>query len=217
MYQIPLQIFAKHLIKIRHYQSVYCFLDIIVVRLDTPHPIKRRDYMPVIILAMHGAPPTDFPSKETIELFNLHARLEHADEQENKTMLERYKHLDAKIRSWPRTPENDPFHAGSVEIADRLREATQQEVIVGFNEFCAPSLDEAFERAMTHSPSKIIVINILREMPIIAIVPTPIKIAIVLITYHSGFFINAKRRITAPTTDKVKDKKESGRIYKNRG
>ena len=26
--------------------------------------------MPVIFLAMHGAPPNDFPTNETIELFN---------------------------------------------------------------------------------------------------------------------------------------------------
>jgi hypothetical protein len=33
--------------------------------------------MPVIILAMHGSLPLDFPTNETVELFNLHARLEH--------------------------------------------------------------------------------------------------------------------------------------------
>jgi sirohydrochlorin cobaltochelatase len=115
--------------------------------------------MPVIILAMHGAPPSDFPPNETIELFNLHARLEHANEGESEALQERYQRLDAKIRAWPRTPENDPFYVGSVEIADRLRETTRLEVILGFNEFCAPSLDEAFELAMSHSPQKIIVIT----------------------------------------------------------
>lgn len=115
--------------------------------------------MPVIILAMHGAPPSDFPPNETIELFNLYARLELANDQESQEMQERYNYLDTKMRDWPRTPENDPFYAGSVEIADHLREATRQEVILGFNEFCSPSLDEAFERALTQSPKKIIVIT----------------------------------------------------------
>lgn len=115
--------------------------------------------MPVTILAMHGAPPSDFPPNETIELFNLHARLEHAGESESGELLERYQHLDAKMRAWPRTPENDPFYAGSLEIAEYLREATRQEVILGFNEFCSPSLDEAFERAIALSPGKVVVIT----------------------------------------------------------
>lgn len=115
--------------------------------------------MPVIILAMHGAPPNDFPTNETIELFNLHARLEHAQERDSLALRERYDQLDAKMRAWKRTPKNDPFYAGSLEMADRLREVTQQKVILGFNEFCAPSLDEAFEQAMESSPVKIIVVT----------------------------------------------------------
>ena len=61
--------------------------------------------------------------------------------------------------AWRRTPKNDPFYAGSLEITNRLREVTQQEVILGFNEFCAPSLDETFEQAMESSPAKIIVVT----------------------------------------------------------
>jgi hypothetical protein len=32
----------------------------------------------VIVLAMHGAPPLDFPEEELGEFFNLHSRLAHA-------------------------------------------------------------------------------------------------------------------------------------------
>lgn len=111
--------------------------------------------MSVIILAMHGAPPNDFPTNETIELFNLHARLEHTQGRESLALRERYDQLDAKMRAWKRTPQNDPFYAGSLEIANRLREVTQQEVILGFNEFCAPSLDEAFERQWNPTPRRL--------------------------------------------------------------
>jgi hypothetical protein len=31
----------------------------------------------IIVLAMHGVPPSDFPPAERIELFGLQARLEH--------------------------------------------------------------------------------------------------------------------------------------------
>lgn len=115
--------------------------------------------MTVIILAMHGAPPNDFPTNETVELFNLHARLEHVAEEESLSLRERYDHLDAKMRAWPRNLDNDPFHAGSVDLASHLREVTQQEVILGFNEFCSPSLEQAFEQAIKSDPVKIIVIT----------------------------------------------------------
>ena len=115
--------------------------------------------MPVIILAMHGAPPIDFPTNETVEMFNLHARLEHVAERESLALRERCDQLDAKMRAWPRTPENDPFHAGSTDIASKLHEVTQQEVILGFNEFCNPSLEQAFEQAIKSDPDKIIVVT----------------------------------------------------------
>jgi len=112
-----------------------------------------------ILLAMHGSPPNDFPPNEIAELFNLHARLEHASAGPQEALLERYSQLDAKIRSWPRSAENDPFYAGSLELAGHLSRYTGNKVILGFNEFCAPSLDEAFEQALETAPEKVIVIT----------------------------------------------------------
>ncbi len=63
----------------------------------------------VIVLAMHGAPPNDFPERETAELFGLHARLEHAHEPERAALEHRHAELDAKMRAWPRaTPPAVP-------------------------------------------------------------------------------------------------------------
>jgi len=115
--------------------------------------------MPIIILAMHGAPPNDFPTSETVELFNLHARLEHSAARDSSALRERYDQLDTKMRAWPRTPQNDPFHAGSLEIANQLQDVTQQEAIFGFNEFCVPSLEKAFSQAMESKPEKITVVT----------------------------------------------------------
>jgi len=70
----------------------------------------------------------------------------------------RYRKLDAKIRAWPRTVKNDPFWAGSQELAEHLRTATGSEVIVGFNEFCAPTLDDALDQAARQS-DKVFVIT----------------------------------------------------------
>lgn len=74
-------------------------------------------------------------------------------------MRERYDQLDAKMRAWLRTPENDPFHTGSIDIASNLQEVTHMEVILGFNEFWNPSLEQAIEQAIKPDPDKIIVIT----------------------------------------------------------
>ena len=113
----------------------------------------------IIVLVMHGVPPNNFPKREMAELFSLHARMEGAVGVE-RVMLERRRlELDTKMRAWPRTAQNDPFYAGSQELAAHLSEATGCEVIVGFNEFCAPSLDEALSQAIAREAEKVIVIT----------------------------------------------------------
>ncbi len=113
----------------------------------------------IIVLAMHGAPPNDFPQHETAELFGLHARLEHARGPERAALERRHVELEANMRAWPRTPQNDPFHTGSQELAEHLGRVTGCKVIIGFNEFCAPSLDEALDQAATDAAERIIVIT----------------------------------------------------------
>ncbi len=112
-----------------------------------------------VVLAMHGIPPNDFPLRETAEIFGLHMRLEHAAGPEHAMLERRYAELDAKMRAWPRTAQNDPFYVGSQELAEQLRCATGYVVIVGFNEFCAPGLDEALDQAAVGNADQIIVIT----------------------------------------------------------
>lgn len=113
----------------------------------------------MIVLAMHGAPPNDFPRHEMAELFGLHARLEHAAGPERTALERRHAELDAKVRAWLRTAQNDPYHAGSQDLAAYLNRATGHEVIVGFNEFCAPDLDEALDQAIALGADKVIVVT----------------------------------------------------------
>lgn len=113
----------------------------------------------VIVLAMHGAPANDYPKHEMAKLLGLHARLAHATGAEHAELERRYLELDAKMRAWPRTAQNDPFYAGSQELAVHLSRATGCEVIVGFNEFCAPNLDEALDQAAARGAEKVIVIT----------------------------------------------------------
>jgi sirohydrochlorin cobaltochelatase len=121
---------------------------------------KKRDRpKAVIVLAMHGSPPLDFPKAEMAEFMGLHAGLGRVAGAAASGQRVRYDQLEAKMRSWPRTGQNDPFYAGSQELAKHLRQESGLEVIVGFNEFCAPTLDEALERAAAREAGKIIVIT----------------------------------------------------------
>ena len=113
----------------------------------------------VIVLVMHGAPPNDFPEREMAELFSLDARVGGVAGVKRVELERRRLELDAKMRAWPRTAQNDPFYAGSQELAAHLSEATGCEVIVGFNEFCAPSLNEALSHAIARGAEKIIVVT----------------------------------------------------------
>jgi sirohydrochlorin cobaltochelatase len=112
----------------------------------------------IILLAMHGAPPLDFPKSELAEFFGLHAKIGHTGGPVPDHLVTRYRKLEARVRAWPRTSDNDPFYAGSVELAGELSKHSGLEVILGFNEFCAPTLDEALGRAASEA-ERIIVIT----------------------------------------------------------
>jgi sirohydrochlorin cobaltochelatase len=120
---------------------------------------KAEQPKAVIVLAMHGAPPLDFPREEMTEFMSLHARVGHGPGQDAGSLKQRYVDLEAKMRAWPRTGQNDPFYAGSQALANELRRESGLEVIVGFNEFCAPTLDNALERAAAREAEKVIVIT----------------------------------------------------------
>lgn len=113
----------------------------------------------VVVLAMHGAPANDFPKKEMAELFVLRAKLKHAPATGRTALEERLHQLDAQMRTWPRTAQNDPFFEGSQALAKQLRAEMKCEVIIGFNEFCAPTVDEAIDQAAATGAEQVIVVT----------------------------------------------------------
>jgi sirohydrochlorin cobaltochelatase len=113
----------------------------------------------VIVLVMHGAPPRDFPRQLLGEFFSLHARLSQAAEADKPTLLARFEPLERQMREWPRTPQNDPFYAFSEELAGALAAASGDEVIVGYNEFCAPDVPLALEQAVELGARRIVVVT----------------------------------------------------------
>jgi sirohydrochlorin cobaltochelatase len=110
----------------------------------------------VIVLAMHGVPANDFPKDELQDYFDLHTRWEHG-ELKSEALRKHCLALERKIRIWPRTAFNDPFFSGSLDLAGRLEKAVNREVIVGFNEFCSPSLKEALYLAAQKTKKVIII------------------------------------------------------------
>lgn len=117
--------------------------------------VKKQDTF--ILLAMHGTPPNDFPKDDAAQFFRLHSQM-HSGEA-NETLKRRYDKLEDKMRNWPRTSQNDPYSAGSQDLGLQLSKVTGYEVIVGFNEFCAPSLDDAFDQTAKKGAQKFIVVT----------------------------------------------------------
>lgn len=113
----------------------------------------------VIVLAMHGAPPNDFPKRDLGEFFALHGRMEQSGAALSEEARARHAQLEARLLNWPRTPANDPFCAGSHELAEHLRRESGREVMVGFNEFCAPTLDGALDEAVRLGAEEVVVIT----------------------------------------------------------
>lgn len=111
-----------------------------------------------VVLAMHGSPPNDFPRQELGEFFALHSRVE-AGSPIGHEPWARYRELEGRVRAWPRTAENDPFHAGSMRLAEEIGRALGMTVIVGFNEFCAPNLEAALAQAVGERAERVVVLT----------------------------------------------------------
>lgn len=116
----------------------------------------------VIVLASHGAPPSDFPHPELSDFFRLHSQLESGHGHGSQPLTDvqiRYEQLESRMRNWPRNEKNDPFYTGSISLAKALELESGLPVIVGFNEYCAPSLDEALDQAAAKGARRVVVIT----------------------------------------------------------
>lgn len=112
----------------------------------------------IIVLAMHGMPPKDFPEKEKMEFLRLHSQHSKPGAL-TAEQISRHDELDAKMRAWPRTPQNDSFHEASYRIADEMKKASQGEVLVAFNEFCSPTVAETLDKAAALNQGEVVVVT----------------------------------------------------------
>ena len=111
----------------------------------------------VVVLAMHGSPPLAFPREELQEYFLLEARGHHRPHAGGHSP--RLRELESRMRAFPRSETNDPFWKGSRDLADALEKACGLPVFLGFNEFCAPDLDETFDRAVSEGAGRVVVVT----------------------------------------------------------
>ena len=111
-----------------------------------------------IVLIMHGMTPKDYPHHDKKEYMSLRAK-HHDAHSVSGSVQDRLKleEMERKIRRWPRTKANDPFHAAALRISKDLERFSRLKVFVGFNEFCAPSAHEALEKAATSGAREVIV------------------------------------------------------------
>lgn len=98
-----------------------------------------------VILVGHGAPARDFP-REIVARWKM---LEGRRQASGGPPSAEEAALDRQIREHPRTADNDPYRAGFVALgaalSARIGDATLH---LAYNEFCAPTVEEAVEQAL---------------------------------------------------------------------
>jgi sirohydrochlorin ferrochelatase len=93
-----------------------------------------------VVLVGHGAAAKDCPRELVMKLKALEARRHGSGGEPTPEEIE----LDRRVRTWPRTPQNDPYMAGLESLADQMRSGLNGTVlVVAYNEFCTPSLEDA--------------------------------------------------------------------------
>ena len=92
-----------------------------------------------VLLVAHGSPARDLPRALLREMRQLHVSADKSPDD-----VERERELDHQIRHWPRTAESDPYRAGTEALVKELQAALgDTPVSAAYNEFCAPSIEEA--------------------------------------------------------------------------
>lgn len=119
------------------------------------YPQTTAGDLRTVILVGHGAPPRGFPRERLVRLKALEGRRQATGEP----MTEEEAELDRAVRAVPRTPENDPYAFGVEALAAALRPLLGgARLLVAYNEFCAPSLEDAVAQAVAEGARAITVV-----------------------------------------------------------
>jgi sirohydrochlorin cobaltochelatase len=109
-----------------------------------------------VILVGHGGIPKGCPQELVTKLKRLEAQRRAAKLPPSAEELE----LDTKIRRWPRTAETDPYQAGLEAVGAMLRPHLNGDLFaLAYNEFCAPTLEDAVEGLIGQGATSITVLT----------------------------------------------------------
>lgn len=109
-----------------------------------------------VVLVGHGGIPKDCPGDLVTNL----KRLEGQRRQSGQPMSAEEAKLDHKIRRWPRNGQTDPYQSGLQALAAKLQPLLNgARFAIAYNEFCAPTLEEAVAELVGQGVSDIIVIT----------------------------------------------------------
>ena len=107
-----------------------------------------------VVLVGHGGIPKDCPQDLVTRLKRLEAQRRAAKMPPTVEELE----LDQKIRRWPRTAVTDPYQSGLEAVGAVLRPHLNGVLFaMAYNEFCAPTLEEAVEHLIGQGATEITV------------------------------------------------------------
>ncbi|MCI0477980.1 MAG: CbiX/SirB N-terminal domain-containing protein [Anaerolineales bacterium] len=109
-----------------------------------------------VVLAAHGAPATDYPPMRVGFLM----MLEFAKPAQRISFLRAWRdRLDKEIRTWRRTKENDPYKVAVDDLAAQLAARLSCRVIVGYNEFCTPTISAAIDQVIADGTRRVVVVT----------------------------------------------------------
>lgn len=114
------------------------------------------DLIRAVVLVGHGGIPKDCPQDLVTRLKRLEAQRRAAKLPPSQEEVD----LDRRIRRWPRTPATDPYQSGLVAVAEALRPHLDGALFaVAYNEFCAPTLEEAVDDLVGQGATRITVLT----------------------------------------------------------
>ena len=110
-----------------------------------------------VVLIGHGGTATDTPKSMVGELKRLESERQSRREL---VMSPREAELDKIVREWPRTPNNDAYKVGVDQIAAALApKLGGRKLVAAYNEFCAPSVEDALEGLVKEGFTRISLIS----------------------------------------------------------
>lgn len=109
-----------------------------------------------VILVGHGGIPKDCPRDLVMQL----KRLEGARQAGRHPPSDEELTLDRRIRQWPRTAQTDPYQAGLQALAATLQPRLSGALFaVAYNEYCAPTLEEAVANLVSQGATDITIVT----------------------------------------------------------